>query len=264
MSKLITLARIAKHALIGRLHPGYCHVCEGVTIFHFYGWYAREHYRCRRCKSLPRMRALFKVLAEHFPNWRELTIHESSGSGPASEKLAAECAGYSASYYFEDVEPGGEKSGLRCENLERLTFPNESFDLVITQDVFEHVLRPAAAFAEVERVLRPGGGHVFTVPYWPDKHTRSRARPSESGIEHLAEPEYHGNPVDPAGSLVVTDWGDGFMDFIQEVSGLKTEKYSPHKLLLGLPGGKFRGYWQFLDVFISRKHFTRHSAGPRA
>ena len=68
MSKRISLARLAKHALIGRLHPGYCHVCESVTIFHFHGWYAREHYRCRRCLSLPRMRALFKVLAEHFPN----------------------------------------------------------------------------------------------------------------------------------------------------------------------------------------------------
>jgi hypothetical protein len=35
------------------------------------------------------------------------------------------------------------------EDLEALTFPDESFDLVITQDVFEHVLRPAKAFAEI-------------------------------------------------------------------------------------------------------------------
>lgn len=226
---------------------------RGRDDLHFCGWYAREHYRCQRCGSLPRMRALFKVLTERFPDWRKLRIHESSGSGPASAKLAAECAGYSASYYFDEVEPGDEKSGLRCENLERLTFPDESFDLIITQDVFEHVLRPAAAFAEVSRVLPPGGAHVFTVPYWPDQQTRVRARLTESGVEHLAEPEYHGNPVDPAGSLVVTDWGDGFIDFIHEASGLKTEIYSPHKPLFGLPGGKFRGYWQFLDVFISCK-----------
>ena len=41
---------------------------------------------------------------------------------------------------------GSEKDGVRCENLEKLTFANETFDLVITQDVMEHVHTPQAAF----------------------------------------------------------------------------------------------------------------------
>ena len=44
-----------------------------------------------------------------------------------------------------------------------MTFENESFDLFITQDVFEHVMTPNKAFKEIERVLKPGGAHVFTV-----------------------------------------------------------------------------------------------------
>ena len=44
-----------------------------------------------------------------------------------------------------------------------MTFQNESFDLFITQDVFEHVMEPNKAFKEIERVLKPGGAHVFTV-----------------------------------------------------------------------------------------------------
>jgi 2-polyprenyl-3-methyl-5-hydroxy-6-metoxy-1,4-benzoquinol methylase len=44
--------------------------------------------------------------------------------------------------------------GFRCEDIESLSFGNESFDLVITQDVMEHVLNPALAFAEIGRILK--------------------------------------------------------------------------------------------------------------
>jgi SAM-dependent methyltransferase len=41
-----------------------------------------------------------------------------------------------------------------------------AFDLVIPQDFFEHVLRPAKAFAEIVRALKPGGALIiYTVPY---------------------------------------------------------------------------------------------------
>ncbi len=32
----------------------------------------------------------------------------------------------------------------------------------LTQDVFEHLFDPAAAFREIARTLQPGGAHVFT------------------------------------------------------------------------------------------------------
>src|ERR1019366_2746057 len=93
--------------------------------------------------------------------------HESSPGGPASAKLARECHHYTPTHFFPDVPPGGLKDGIRCENLEEQTFADASFDLVVTSDVFEHVLDPARAFSEIARTLRPGGAHVFTVPwYW--------------------------------------------------------------------------------------------------
>ena len=55
-------------------------------------------------------------------------------------------------------------NGIRFENLEHLSFDNETLDLHITQDVFEHLFDPAAAFREIARTLRPGGAHVFTTP----------------------------------------------------------------------------------------------------
>ena len=39
----------------------------------------------------------------------------------------------------------------------RLLFPDASFDLVFSFNVFEHLPDPAATFSEIVRVLRPGG-----------------------------------------------------------------------------------------------------------
>ena len=85
--------------------------------------------------------------------------------------------------------------GFRCEDLERLTFPDGQFDVVITQEVFEHVFDYRRAFGEVMRTLRSGGAHVFTTPKY--KHLRKsqdRAVRRNGEVVHLAEPEYHGNP----------------------------------------------------------------------
>jgi SAM-dependent methyltransferase len=47
---------------------------------------------------------------------------------------------------------------------ESIPFADGSFDLVVSVWVLEHLVRPAAAFAEVQRVLRPGGHFVFLTP----------------------------------------------------------------------------------------------------
>jgi SAM-dependent methyltransferase len=148
------------------------------------------------------------------------------------------------------VQPGASKGGVRCENLEKLTFADGSFDLVITQDVFEHVLHPAPAFREIERVLRPGGAHVFTVPLYKDRKTVVRAAGETNNITYLHKPMYHGNPVDKKGALVVTDWGDDLLDFIGTNGGMTTTVFTFHDASMGLEAA-------FLDVFVSRKNFPR-------
>jgi predicted SAM-dependent methyltransferase len=51
------------------------------------------------------------------------------------------------------------------QNLECLTFADESLDLVITSDVMEHARLDDRAHREIYRVLKPGGIYIFTVPH---------------------------------------------------------------------------------------------------
>lgn len=46
---------------------------------------------------------------------------------------------------------------IREMDATRMTFPDNRFDLVFSRTVFQHIAKPAAAFAEIARVLRPGG-----------------------------------------------------------------------------------------------------------
>jgi len=162
--------------------------------------------------------------------------------------VAKECHNYVATQFFADIPLGHYKTGFRCENLQALTFPDESFDLVITQDVFEHIPNPGKAFAEIARTLRKGGAHVFTLPWYHWKGTSVRAVQEGSIIKHLREPKYHGNPIDQEGSLVATEWGSDLMDVISEYSGLTTTIVDPSDKRMGIEG-------KFLEVFISRKAF---------
>ena len=67
-------------------------------------------------------------------------------------------------------------------------------------------------FAEIACTLKPGGAHVFTIPWYSSKPTLVRASRDEAGgIRYLIDPDYHGNPVDAEGSLVVTDGGAIFV-----------------------------------------------------
>jgi SAM-dependent methyltransferase len=52
----------------------------------------------------------------------------------------------------------------RCEDACNLSYEDESFDVVVACDVFEHILDDNCAIAHVYRVLKKDGVLIFTVP----------------------------------------------------------------------------------------------------
>lgn len=49
---------------------------------------------------------------------------------------------------------------------EQIPYPDGSFDMVLADNVLEHLANPDAVFKEVRRVLKPGGKFVFKTPNW--------------------------------------------------------------------------------------------------
>lgn len=230
----------------GKYNRGHCPICACPTVFVELGDWLRDQYLCVLCRSVPRWRAVIEVLESYFPNWRDLAMHESSPGGASSEKLARECPGYLGTHFFQDVRSGRCRDGIRCENLEAQTFEDERFDLVITQDVFEHLFEPERAFREIHRTLKPGGAHVFTVPWYYWQPTRVRALRENGQVRHLDTPDYHGNPIDPGGSLVTREWGYDLADIIYRSCAMTTMVIRIRDRAKGIDGA-------MCEVFVSRK-----------
>lgn len=222
---------------------GYCHCCRKRAVFSASHEWLRDHYVCTSCASIPRMRNIQYVLDTQFPGWEAKRIHESS---PSNDFISRWAPDYSTSQFFPGVAPGAAgPNGVRCENIESLTYADASFDLFITQDVLEHVFHPDRAVREILRVLRPGGAHVFTAP----KHkglgpSYSRAHLKDTGeVEHRLPPEYHGNPIGDGRALVTWDYGQDFEALLSRWAAAPVVTYVTRDRSLGLDG-------EYLEVFV--------------
>jgi SAM-dependent methyltransferase len=107
------------------------------------------------------------------------------------------------SEYSTDPALKSDLFPILVEDLHALSFPDRSFDFAIVNEVFEHVPFLDTALAELARILKVGGTLISTFPFLAlNEESVIRARLVNGKIEHLMEPEYHGNPVDLRGSLV--------------------------------------------------------------
>jgi len=186
---------------------------EDFTIF-------RETFQCSNCYSQPRVRFLKYILDTYFSDYTIKLLHESSPVDNSFLKKVAK--NYSYSYYNPSETIGLNKNKIQNINLEDLScFFDETFDYFITQDVMEHVYNPDLAFREIQRVLKKGGSHIFTVPTFTNQEnfqTKARVKQINNIIEYLDNPVYHKNP-DGSPSLVTIDYGVDILEVIQQWTG---------------------------------------------
>lgn len=196
--------RRAAH-VVGAPAGGRCPLCAGERLRTIDAVNPREGIVCIDCGSVPRQRALSATLAAR--GLAAGCVHESSPSLCTFVWLRQAARELVASYYWPDRRPGARVGAFRNVDLRTQPFGETRFDLVVTQDVLEHVPEPRAALREIHRTLRPGGAHVFTVPRSQHRDTVTRAELRDGRMHHHLPPEYHRDPVDRGGALVVTDWG---------------------------------------------------------
>lgn len=178
----------------------------------------RERLVCGHCGMNSRQRLMAKLVQQAA---RERTapgiylmeqvtpIFEWVRRLPGTDVQGSEYLGY-------QYRGGDRVGGLRHEDVMALSHGDASFDVIVSNDVLEHIPDPAAAFRECWRVLRPGGVVLATFPFYADRDgTLVRARLVDGAIEHLHPPKYHGNPVSADGSLVFQDFGWDLLDVMR-------------------------------------------------
>jgi SAM-dependent methyltransferase len=84
---------------------------------------------------------------------------------------------------------------IRHEDLTALSFSDNTFSLVSTNDVLEHVPDIDACLRQIARVLKSGGWHIGTVPFNNHSNSIIRSAIRNGEVVHLMPPEYHGDPV---------------------------------------------------------------------
>jgi SAM-dependent methyltransferase len=227
----------------------------------------RNTFLCRNCGSIARNRHIAKVVLETFGAERQvgslmrfamhtqLTILNTCASGAVHDALKR-AKNYHVSEYYEGICSGETVNGVMCQDLEETSFAGDTFDLILTEDVMEHVADPERVFSEIRRILKPGGYHVATIPvFWNQKESTTRAVLRDGQLRHLLEPEYHGDPNRPGGVLVFTDFGCNLVDRYCSIVG-PTTVFTSHLDAVDETTYAIFNSW----IFLSRKEFP-HDAG---
>ena len=211
----MSLARAWRRASTLRVAPFRCPAC-GPSLLLTLGD-DEMLVRCLRCRGTPVHLSLVAAVASHVPGLGQRRAYELSTTGAALAWLRRRCHSVATSEYLDGVEPGGLRNGVRCEDVQRLSFADGSFDLCTSTEVFEHVPDDRAGFRELHRVLAPGGWLALTVPMHASDTTVERAHGSGPGVRHLLPPAYHGDRLNGPGSvLVYRDYGRDILERLRE------------------------------------------------
>jgi SAM-dependent methyltransferase len=131
---------------------------------------------------------IFKDFCRNHPGIRQLSVLEIN---PAKNLSG-----------FLQVLPQHSLHSFPQIDMQRMTFPDSSIDVIIHSDTLEHVPDSKAALKESWRVLKVGGHLFYTVPIVIGRLTRSRR-----GLP----PSYHGKPgVNRDDCVVQTEYGADF------------------------------------------------------
>ena len=223
----------------------------GTTVAQYDEWHAKLNDE----GGIGEWHNLARVLLEDGRLVRQRAVLEiGCGRGGFAEWLASVGAQLTAADFSPvAVETGRSRSrdktiNWRVEDIQQLSFPDRSFDVVVSCETIEHVPDPRQAVGELARVLRPGGTLVLTCPNYLGPMGAYRA------YLHLRGRKFQeaGQPINQLTLLPRTYlW--------VRSAGLRIERVSTRGHYLPFPGRPpVRA--QALDAVLPLRAFGLHSA----
>ena len=145
-----------------------CPCCEHLfSQFAPFGRARRLHAQCPRCGALERHRLLMILLRRRTNLFtdclRVLHVAPEPGLKAQLSRLP------SLEYVTADLHAPGV---MREMDVQKIPFPDGSFDVILCNHVLEHVTDDHLAMRELYRVCAPGGWAIIQVPIHPSRgHT---------------------------------------------------------------------------------------------
>ncbi len=202
-----------------------CNIC---------GWHGTEFAapphsemaNCPHCGSIARDRFLYWCWTHRVPYDRSQRVLETS---PRLDERYRARMGRIVEYTASDYDESAHKAMIKLD-LQDMSLPASSVDVVLTPHVLEHVPDTGRALAELYRVLAPGGSVILMIPM-PQGIT---APPKE--------PEYHGD-----NTLVYWRFGWDLRDQI-EAAGFRVTCLVTQPLIDRLHRKEFDTGWTAPDI----------------
>jgi len=205
---------------------GYCTVCDRPTHFIIQKnkkgqINLKEKLFCEYCKLNNRKRFMLcflKEIAQNSNSYLSVFMYEQITrffklAQPTKniDLVGSEFLGY-------DKKSGQVIDKIRNEDAMNLSFDDNSFDVIVSNDLYEHVPDINKSLKEAYRVLKNSGTLLISIPFLIENtKTIRRATLEEGKIKHILEPIFHSNPAArKEGSLVFYDYGWDFLDFLKK------------------------------------------------
>ena len=204
---------------------GYCTACRRVRNFKvncgvYFGHLPnlREGLVCE-CGLSNRNRLIYSAITMEKDSEVDVQMAILEGTSLLYRRLQEKYPVIIGSEYIGEGVPGGTLHtvgglSVRHESITGLSFPSCSLDVIVHNDVLEHIFDYKKALEELYRVLRKGGSLIFTCPFFfmLDRELQKARILDDGSIEFLMEPEYHGDPINPQGALTFYHYGWGLLD----------------------------------------------------
>ena len=173
--------------------------------------------RCMSCWATAMNLSLIPVVQGHSKKHKIDSAWEMSTYGATLTYLRKEIPVVHQSEYFIGVPSGQLVNGVMCQDVQQLSFVDESIDVITSNQVFEHVADDIQGFAECYRVLRHGGALVLGIPLHDIPVSRQLAELRDGKLVFFGTPEYHGSRTTGPYS-VPTFWHHSIHDICDRIS----------------------------------------------